>query len=178
QGELELRAGHLEAAGQQFEHAWSLGCQIGDPCWESMAARGLGLCNATRGDPATASAWLAEAQVRSNRVVDRYQWVRAYVLDTMAGFALDRRDEAQPPPWVETWTALAAPSDMRELVGRAQLHRGRLGDPTALAAARMLAAGIDNPALTPLLDGVGAGAWASAGPPAVADVAVLLVAPP
>jgi hypothetical protein len=47
---------------------------------------------------------------------------------------------------------------MRELVVRAQLHRGRLGDPTALASARMLAAGIDNPALTPLLDGVGAGA--------------------
>jgi DNA-binding SARP family transcriptional activator len=158
QGELELRAGHLEAAGRQFEHAWSLSCQIGDPCWESIAARGLGLFNATRGEVATASAWLAEAQVRSNRVVDRYQWVRAYVLDTMAGFALDRGDEAQARRLVDTLAALAARSDMRELVVRAQLHRGRLGDPTALASARMLAAGIDNPALTPLLDGVGAGA--------------------
>jgi hypothetical protein len=30
---------------------------------------------------------------------------------------------------------------------------GRLGDPTALASARLLAAGIDNPALDRLLDG-------------------------
>jgi hypothetical protein len=158
QGELELLAGHLDAAGQQFEHAWSLGCQIGDPCWESLAARGLGLFNLTRGDPASASAWLAEAHARSNRVVDRYQWVRAYVLDTMAGVALDGGDEAQARRLVDTLAALAARSEMRELVVRAQLHRGRLGDPTALASARMLAAGIDNPALTPLLDGVGAGA--------------------
>jgi hypothetical protein len=42
---------------------------------------------------------------------------------------------------------------MRELVVRAQLHRSRLGDPAALASARLLAAGIDNPALAPLLDG-------------------------
>ena len=153
-GELDLRAGRVEAAGQQFEHAWSLGCQVGDPCWESLAARGLGLCNATRGDAAAASAWLAEAQARSNRVVDRYQWVRAYVLDAMAGFALDRGDTGQARRLVETLAALAARSDMRELVVRAQLHRSRLGDPAALASARMLAAGIDNPALAPLLDGV------------------------
>jgi hypothetical protein len=76
----------------------------------------------------------------------------------MAGFAFDRGDEAQARRLVDTLAALAARSDMRELVVRAQLHRGRLGDPTALASARMLAAGIDNPALTPLLDGVGAGA--------------------
>jgi hypothetical protein len=42
---------------------------------------------------------------------------------------------------------------MRELVVRAHLHRGRLGDPAALASARLLAAGIDNPALDRLLDG-------------------------
>jgi hypothetical protein len=36
---------------------------------------------------------------------------------------------------------------MRELVVRAHLHRFRLGDQTALASARLLGAGIDNPAL-------------------------------
>ena len=157
-GELDLRAGRVEAAGDQFEHAWSLACQLGDPCWESMAARGLGLLNATRGDRRTASAWLAEADARANRVADRYQWVRAYVLDAMAGFALDRGelDEARRP--VASLASLAARGDLRELVVRAQLHRSRLGDPAALASARLLAAGIDNPALTPLLDGVPAGA--------------------
>ena len=157
-GELDLRAGRVEAAGDQFEHAWSLACQLSDPCWESMAARGLGLLNATRGDRRTASAWLAEADARANRVADRYQWVRAYVLDAMAGFALDRGelDEARRP--VASLASLAARGDLRELVVRAQLHRSRLGDPAALASARLLAAGIDNPALTPLLDGVRAGA--------------------
>jgi hypothetical protein len=38
-------------------------------------------------------------------------------------------------------------------VVRAHLHRSRLGDPSALATARLLAADIDNPALAPLLDG-------------------------
>jgi tetratricopeptide (TPR) repeat protein len=38
-GELDLRAGHLDAAGDGLEHAWTLGCQLGDPCWEGMAAR-------------------------------------------------------------------------------------------------------------------------------------------
>jgi hypothetical protein len=42
---------------------------------------------------------------------------------------------------------------MRELVVRAHLHRSHLGDPSALAAARLLAANIDNPALLPLLNG-------------------------
>ena len=44
---------------------------------------------------------------------------------------------------------------MRELVVRAHLHRSRLGDPSALATARMLAADIDNPVLDPLLNGHG-----------------------
>jgi hypothetical protein len=40
---------------------------------------------------------------------------------------------------------------MRELAVRACLHRGRLGDDSALTAAQTLAAGIENPALAALL---------------------------
>ena len=36
---------------------------------------------------------------------------------------------------------------MRELVARAYLHRGRLGDRAAAEAARILAAEVDNPAV-------------------------------
>jgi hypothetical protein len=79
--------------------------------------------------------------------------VRGYVLDAMVGFALDREDEGEARRLLDALASLAARGDMRELVVRAQLHRGRLGDPAALASARLLAAGIDNPALAPLLDG-------------------------
>ena len=153
-GELDLRAGRVEAATEGLEHAYALACQLGDPCWEGMAARGLGLLNATLGDRATATAWLAEAHTRCSRVTDRYQWVRGYVLDAMITTALDRHDQVEAGRLADTLAMLAARGDMRELVVRAHLHRTRLGDPTALAAARLLAGGIDNPALARLLDGV------------------------
>jgi hypothetical protein len=151
--ELDLRAGRMEAAADQLEHAWALACHLDDPCWEGMAARGLGLLSAARGDPAAASGWLAEARARCSRTTDRYQWVAAHVLDAAVAAALDRHDEAEATRQVDALAALAARGDMRELVVRAHLHRSRLGDPSALATARLLAAGIDNPALAPLLDG-------------------------
>jgi tetratricopeptide (TPR) repeat protein len=156
-GELELRAGHLDAAGDELERSWALACQLGDPCWEGMAARGLGLLHASRSDHATSTAWLAEADTRCNRVTDRYQWVSAYVLDAGAAAALDRHDQAAARRQVDALASLAARGGMRELVVRAHLHRSRLGDPAALASARLLAAGIDNPALAQLLDGARAG---------------------
>jgi hypothetical protein len=87
-------------------------------------------------------------------VTDRYQWVRGYVLDAMITTALDRHDQVEAGRLADTLAMLAARGDMRELVVRAHLHRTRLGDPTALAAARLLAGGIDKPALARLLDGV------------------------
>jgi tetratricopeptide (TPR) repeat protein len=153
QAELDLRAGRVDVAADQLEHAWALACHLGDPCWEGTTARGLGLLSAARGDHAGAMAWLTEARTRCNRTTDRYQWVSAYVLDAAIATALDHDDVAEGARLVDALASLAARGDMRELVVRAHLHRGRLGDTSALATARLLAAGIDNPALTPLLDG-------------------------
>jgi DNA-binding SARP family transcriptional activator len=157
QADLDLRAGRVEAAADQLEHAWALACHIGDPCWEGMTARGLGLLSAARGDHAGAGAWLAEAYTRCNRTTDRYQWVSAHVLDAAVGVTLDRDDVDEGARLADALASLAARGDMRELVVRAHLYRARLGDAAALASARLLAAGIDNPALTPLLDGQPAG---------------------
>jgi hypothetical protein len=152
-GELDLRAGRVEDAAAQLEHAWALACHLDDPCWEGMAARALGLLSAARGDRAGATAWLSEAHIRCTRTTDRYQWVSAHVLDAVVGAALDDHDEAEAARLVDALASLAARGDMRELVVRAHLHRSRLGDPSALATARLLATDIDNPALAPLLDG-------------------------
>jgi DNA-binding SARP family transcriptional activator len=153
-GELELADGDLEAAADRFEQAWALACQVGDPCWEGMAARGLGLLHANRGEHQVATEWLGEATTRSNRVPDRYQWVHAHVLDTAITTALNHGDTQRAAPIVANLASLAARAEMRELVVRAQLHRHRLGDGSALAAARLLAADIDNPALADLLRGI------------------------
>jgi hypothetical protein len=84
-------------------------------------------------------------------VPDRYQWVHAHVLDTAITEALDHDSHNAVRPLLAHLTALAARCDLRELVVRAELHRVRLGDATALASARLLSANIDNPALTRLL---------------------------
>lgn len=149
--ELDLSAGDLEGAADGLEQAWALACQLGDLCWSSMAARGLGLLNAGRGDQIAAAKWLSEAAVRSNREPDRYQWIHAHVLDSMIATALANDDHERARPLVVSLASLAARCDMRELVVRACLHRSRLGDQTALKSARLLGAEIDNPALTCLL---------------------------
>jgi DNA-binding SARP family transcriptional activator len=151
--ELDLYAGQFDMAAHGLEAAWVLACQLNDPCWQGMAARGLGLLNAGQGDHAAATKWLDEAMTRCTRVPDRYQWVHAHVLDTMITNALARNDEERARPLVATLASLAARCDMRELVVRAHLHRSRLGDPAALATARLIGEEIDNPALAKLLSG-------------------------
>lgn len=149
--EVDRYAGDIDAAAEGLEQAWVLACQLGDPCWEGMAGRGMGLLHAERGDADAAARWLDEAAVRCNRFPDRYQWVSGYVLDAMVDTALDNGDVDRAATLVTTLSELAARCEMRELVVRAYVHRHRLGDPAALASARLLGADIDNPALADLL---------------------------
>jgi len=149
--EVDLIAGDLDGAADGLEQAWVLARQLGDPCWEGMAARGMGLLHARRGDRPAAATWLDNARVICGRVSDRYQWVHGYVLDAAITTALDHDDHDRARPMVDRLATLAARCDMRELVVRAHLHQARLGDPAARGAARLLAADIDNPALADLL---------------------------
>ncbi|WP_433004582.1 BTAD domain-containing putative transcriptional regulator [Kribbella sp. CA-294648] len=149
--ELELYAGHVDAAADGFEQAWVLGCQLNDPCWEGMAGRGLGLLSAGRGDHAGATEWLAQAASRASREPDRYQWVHAHVLDAASTAALARDDEERARPLVNQLAEVAARCEMRELMVRAKLHHAHLGDTTAADSARLLATAIDNPALDTLI---------------------------
>jgi DNA-binding SARP family transcriptional activator len=142
--EVEARAGALDVAAERLERAFSVACQVEDPCWEGVTARGIGLLEARRGRPDAARAWLTEAVGRCTRVPDRYEWAHAYVLDGFAAAAADGpgREAA------ERLHALAARTGMRELVVRALVH---LGGEETLASARLLARDIDNPALDALL---------------------------
>jgi DNA-binding SARP family transcriptional activator len=147
EAELQLAEGDVAQATEHFEQSWALACRIGDPCWEGMAARGLGLLRQRAGDDAGANHWLTEAVSRATRVTDRYQWVHAYTLDAAAAAAVRRGDRPRAARLTTTLLELAARGEMREMVARAHLHRHRLGARGALAAARLAAGGVDNPVL-------------------------------
>jgi DNA-binding SARP family transcriptional activator len=144
--EVALRQGESERALAALEHAFALGCRIGDPCWEAMAARARGLAYEAEGNRSAALTWLREATVRVVRVADPYVWMHAYCLDALAGVAI-AAGEPDAGERVAELESLAARGDMRELVVRAALHRARLGDPSGVDAARVLAEAIDNPLL-------------------------------
>jgi DNA-binding SARP family transcriptional activator len=144
--DVDLAEGRTDAAAAAYEHAYALSLQLGDPCWEGIAARGIGLVADQRGDTEAALRWVDEARTRCVRLPDAWLWVEGYCLDALCSLAIEhRRPEAAR--WVEDLEALAARTGMRELLARAYLHRGRLGDRAAAEAARVLAAEVDNPAV-------------------------------
>jgi DNA-binding SARP family transcriptional activator len=149
-GEIDLALGDLETAEARFEHAFALGCQVGDACWESIALRGLGLVAAARGDVPRALDLLVDAPKLCRRLPDTYLWIEAYGLDALCALAVEHRGEAAAR-WIDELEAMAARRGIRELLLRATVYRARLGEPGALDAARSLAAQIDNPALDELL---------------------------
>ena len=88
-GEIDLVLGDVASAEARFEHAFALGCQVGDPCWESIALRGLGLVAARRGDDVRALELLVEAPRACRRLPDTYLWIEAYGLDALCSVAIE-----------------------------------------------------------------------------------------
>jgi hypothetical protein len=62
--EVALRQGDPDRAVALLDHAFALGCRIGDPCWEAVAARARGLVYEAAGERPAALAWLRDAAVR------------------------------------------------------------------------------------------------------------------
>lgn len=145
--EAELMRGRVDPAAELFEQAFALGCQLGDPCWEGIAGRGLGRVAMARRQPALAAEILLDALKRCTRLPDAYLWGKAYALDALCGLAVRTR-MPQVQAWSDELMALAAGAGMRELIVRAYLHQAEGGHaPAAAAAARVLASEIENPAL-------------------------------
>jgi tetratricopeptide (TPR) repeat protein len=144
--EVALINGDLQRSDALLEHAFSLGCRLGDPCWEALAARGIGLVHQARGELTIALDRLRDAAQRAARVSDPYLWVHAYSLDALATVAIAAgADDAAEV--VDELERIAARSDMRELIVRAALHQANLGNRAGIEAARPLADTIDSPAL-------------------------------
>jgi DNA-binding SARP family transcriptional activator len=148
-GELDLVLGDVGSAEARFEHAFALGCEVGDACWESIGLRGLGLVAAARGDVDRALDLLVEAPKLCRRLPDTYLWIEAYGLDALCAVAVEHRATAAAR-WVDELEAITARRGISELLLRATVYRARLGESGALEAAHSLAAEIDNPAVDDL----------------------------
>jgi hypothetical protein len=149
--DVDLTDQRTEAARDRYAHAFALACQLGDPCWEGVAAKGLAMVEAQTGDSAEALTWLIDADARCTRWPDAYQWVHASVLDATADFLIETRDERRAD-CVEQLASLASRTGMREFVIRSHIHRARLGQPGALEAAVIGVAQVDNPVLATLVE--------------------------
>lgn len=150
-GEVELaRSNHAAAAGL-VQQAFARACQIGDPCWEGLAARAIALVEEAAGNDQKAFEVLADARARCNRMADPYVWLDVYILDAQCELGRRHR-HPDTTTWVETMHDLASRTGMREMIVRSLLHRAALGREGDAEAATLLGTGIDNPVLQLLLD--------------------------
>jgi DNA-binding SARP family transcriptional activator len=139
-------AGQWDAAGEDAERAFALACELGDPCWEGMAGRALGLLASHAGDLGAARTWLADARRRCDRVSDRYVWVSAYIglaqLETAA-----REDTDLIGPAAARLYEHAARSDLPEFLAWALVYQAESGDRAKIPLARTAAEGVTSPRL-------------------------------
>ena len=154
-GNVELAQGNIDAASALFDGAFAVGCQIGDPCWEGISARGIGMVHLAHGRVDEGIRWLDDARTRCVRIPDAYMWIHAYCLDALceAGIAHRAPDVRR---WVNDLEAVAARTSMSEMLVRAYLHRSELGDPVGIESARLFADRIDNPSVLSRLAAHGA----------------------
>lgn len=143
---VDLATGRVDEAAAAFESAFALGCQIADPCWEGIAARGIGLVHQAHGRTGEAITWLDDARTRCIRIPDAYLWMHAFCLDALCDLAVST-GHTRAPEWVRDLETVAARTGMNEMLVRAQLHRADLGEGRAIEAAHLFADRIDNPAV-------------------------------
>ncbi|HEY1626721.1 MAG TPA: hypothetical protein VGG16_23290 [Streptosporangiaceae bacterium] len=147
-----LRAHCLAAAGQwdqardDAEEAFSLACQLGDPCWEGMAGRALALLALHAGDPVRAREWIIDARRRCDRLPDRYVWVSGFVALGQLEIAARHQPELVVP-LARTLYRDALRADLPEFTAWALVYQAEAGDTACVPLARTVAARVTNPAL-------------------------------
>ncbi len=164
-------ADRWDEAGEDAEHAFVLACELGDPCWEGMAARALGLLALHAGDLGAAHVWLTDARRRCDRVPDRYVWISAYIglaqLETAA-----RENTCLVAPAAARLYEHAVRGDLPEFLAWALVYQAESGDRAKIPLARSAAAGIVNPVLQARVQALPGGEpYRKSGPKASAEPA-------
>jgi tetratricopeptide (TPR) repeat protein len=153
-GHVLLARGDLDGAGGTLEQSFARACQIGDPCWEGIAARGLALLAEAGGDEDRALTDLQDARSRAVRLADPYAWLDVHILDALCELGC-RHGHPMTAAWVDQMHERASRFGMQELTVRAMVHGARLGVPGEAEAALLLGGTIDNPRLAALLAELG-----------------------
>lgn len=139
-------AGRPAEAGEDAEHAFALACELGDPCWEGMAGRALGLLAMQGGDLPAARGWLADARRRCDRVSDRYVWVSGYI--GLAQLEVAAREDIELAGLAAARLyEHAVRSDLPEFLAWALVYQAESGQRGKVALARVAAEGVASPAL-------------------------------
>lgn len=150
-GEVALLEARLDLAADRFSQAHALALEVADPCWESLAARGLGVVAMLRGEDEEAARWLKDAPLACRRFTDTYVWLEAYAWGAQAEHAVRAGRGTRA---VDALEKISASHGMRDLQAWAAVLRARAGVPGAVEVARSLVRAVDNPALRQRLDEV------------------------
>jgi DNA-binding SARP family transcriptional activator len=149
--EVDRRRGRIAAAEEALTHAHALGAQVQDPCWQGLAARGLGLVAAHHDHLEAADRWLDAAARCAYAHAETNRWMQAFVHDGRCRLYVDLGRRQTAAAEAGLLLQLATRAGMPEVVVRAHVYRHALGQAGALGAARLAAAGLDNPELDRLL---------------------------
>lgn len=153
-GQAWLSLGDLDAAGRALEQSFARACQIGDPCWEGISARGLALLAEAHGEVDQAFAVLLDARARANRLADPYVWLDVHILDALCEIGRRHRHPLTAS-WADAMLDRASRTGMRELTVRAMLHGTASGLHEDAEAAALLADDIDSSVLSALVAAAG-----------------------
>ena len=154
-GRALVERGDTEAARAPLERGLVLATHAGDPCWLALTLTGLALLADREGDAGAAMSALREARRHVVRGPAPSAYLLAWVTDAYCRVAIAAGSARARHAVVELET-LAARAGMRDLLARAHVHRHALGDPDALAAARVVAADVDSPGLDRAIAAAGA----------------------
>jgi len=150
-GDVLLETGDVAGAAELLHQAFARACQLGNPCWEGTAARGLARVAEAEGDTTRAFAILDDAARRSTRLADPYVWLAAYILDTRCDIGR-RHGHPDTAVWVARMQELTSRTGMRELSVRSLLHGAAIGRDGDWLAATLLAPKVENPQLQELVN--------------------------
>jgi len=116
--ESSRRAGDLQRGRDMAEHAYVLAEQVGDPCWESISLRALGLLSIDGGDLDHGVAMLKQAPLQCRRLPDTWRWIEMWGYSALVDIG-DRHHLDATPTWQRHLTTEAAAMGMRPLIEHA-----------------------------------------------------------